>query len=164
MPVSTTVKVEGVKEAIKELGRISPELRKQFNRDAKGIMAPVVQDAKARYPQLPLSGMARAWTDASGRKILPWDIAKVRRGVRLKIDTSRKNRNVIYLQQSDRAGAAFESAGRVSQDAFARALGPLRNFDTRVMGPALSRRANDVERGIGRLVRDVMNRTGRRVR
>lgn len=163
MSVSATIKVEGVKDAIKELGRISPELRKQFNRDAQGIMAPVVLDAKSRYPDLPLSGMARAWRDASGRQILPWDIAKVRRGLRLKIDTSRKNLNVIYLQQNDRAGAAFESAGRASQDAFARALGPLRNFDTRVMGPALSRRANSVEDGIQRIVRDVMRRTGRRI-
>lgn len=163
MPVSATIKVEGVKEAIKELGRISPELRKQFNRDAQGIMAPVISDAKSRYPQLPLSGMARAWRDGSGRVITPWDINKVRRGLRLKIDTSKKNLNVIYLQQNDRAGAAFESAGRRSQDAFARALGPLKNFDTRVMGPVLSRRANSVEDGIGRIVRDVMRRTGRRI-
>lgn len=164
MPVSTTVKVEGVKEAIKELGRIDPALKKRFTRDAQAIVDPVLRDAKARYPELPLSGMARAWTDESGRQILPWDLRKVRRGVRFKVDTSRKNVNTIYVQQADRAGAVFEAAGRRSQDQFARALGPLRAERSRVLGPALERRANDVQTGIRRLVDQVARQTGRRLR
>ena len=163
MPVSTTIKVEGVKDAIKELGRIDPALRKQFNRDAAAVVDPVIRDARSSYPLLPLSGMARAWTDASGRKILPWDIRVVRRGVRFKVDTSRKRVNTIYVQQASQAGSVFEGAGRRSYDQFARALGSLRAEDTRVLGPALRRRQYEVTRGITKLVNDVMFRTNRKL-
>jgi hypothetical protein len=35
-----SVEVSGVKSAIKELRKIDPELRKQFNKDAKEVVRP----------------------------------------------------------------------------------------------------------------------------
>jgi hypothetical protein len=41
-----SVEVSGVKSAIKELRKIDPELRKQFNKDAKEVVRPVIEAAK----------------------------------------------------------------------------------------------------------------------
>jgi len=38
----TSISLVGVEDAIKALRKIDPELRKQFNRDAKDIAAPAV--------------------------------------------------------------------------------------------------------------------------
>ena len=164
MPVNTSVELVGVQDAIKALRKIDPELRKQFNRDAKNIAEPVLNKARQDYPELPLSGMARNWKDKSGRPIFPWNANKARRGLRVKIDTSRKSTNVIYLQQADRAGAVFESAGRRSDDPLARLLGPLRAHNTRVLGPALNDQQGAVERGFERLARDTMRQVQQELR
>lgn len=151
MAVDTKIELVGVEDAIKALRRIDPELRKQFNRDAREIAKPAVDQAKTDYPVIPLSGFARKW-----KEILPWDINRVRRSVRVKIDTSRKSTNVIYLQQADRGAAVFESAGRKSPNALSEALGPLGAFQTRVLGPALAKQEGAVERGFEKLARDTM--------
>jgi hypothetical protein len=63
--------VVGVKETIKALREIDPQFRKDFNKGARAVVAPMVAEAKARYPSLPLSGMARAWTPRQF-SIFPW--------------------------------------------------------------------------------------------
>lgn len=164
MAVDTRIELIGVQDAIKALRKIDPELRKQFNRDAKAIAEPVLSQARAQYPELPLSGMARNWKDKSGRLIFPWNANKARRGLRVKIDTSRKSTNVIYLQQADRAGAVFEAAGRRSDDPLGRLLGPLRAHNTRVLGPALNDQRGTVERGFEQLARDTMRQVQQELR
>jgi hypothetical protein len=62
MPATMKTEVVGVKETIKALREIDPQFRKDFNKGARAVVAPMVAEAKARYPSLPLSGMARAWT------------------------------------------------------------------------------------------------------
>jgi len=47
---TTSTQVAGVQDAIKALRKIDPELRKQFNRDVKQIVAPVVDAAGRAYP------------------------------------------------------------------------------------------------------------------
>jgi len=69
--------IKGAKQAIISLRKIDPEYRKDFNREAKNIAAPLVADAKAAYPEIPLSGMAQLWTN-NGRELLPWSVTKVR--------------------------------------------------------------------------------------
>lgn len=164
MAVDTRIELIGVQDAIKALRKIDPELRKQFNRDAKAIAEPVLNKARQDYPELPLSGMARNWKDKSGRPIFPWNANKARRGLRVKIDTSRKSTNVIYLQQADRAGAVFEAAGRRSDHPLGRLLGPLRAHNTRVLGPALDDQRGAVERGFERLARDTMRQVQQELR
>ena len=164
MAVDTKIELIGVQDAIKALRKIDPELRKQFNRDAKAIAEPVLNKARQDYPELPLSGMARNWKDKSGRAIFPWNANKARRGLRVKIDTSRKSTNVIYLQQADPAGAVFEGAGRRSDHPIGRLLGPLRAHNSRVLGPALNDQRGDVERGFERLARDTMRQVQQELR
>ena len=65
-----TVEINGVKETIRDLGKIDPELRKQFIRDAKKVARPIVELARAKYPTKYLSGMGRKW-ESRGRLLFP---------------------------------------------------------------------------------------------
>lgn len=159
MPVKANVEVRGVQDAVRALRRIDPQLRKQFNRDAKTIAEPVLRQARQDYPLMPLSGMARRWSN-----ILPWDVVKARRGLGVKIDTSRKSQNVILLRNRDKAASVFEMAGRRQVDEFAKALGPLRAHRSRVLGPALQERLPEVMRGFERLTASVVARVNRELR
>ena len=70
--VSTT-EVRGLKDALKVLKKLEPDLRKQVGKDYTKIVAGVVKDAKALVPkQPPLSGMARNWKTPSGFVMTPW--------------------------------------------------------------------------------------------
>jgi predicted phage tail protein len=51
MTALTQIEVVGAKEAIKALRRIDPELRKQFNRDARAIVKPALDEIKKSYPE-----------------------------------------------------------------------------------------------------------------
>jgi hypothetical protein len=46
-----SVEVSGVKSAIKELRKIDPELRKQFNKDAKEVVRPSLKPPKQTTQQ-----------------------------------------------------------------------------------------------------------------
>ncbi len=43
-----TVKVEGLSEFLRALKRYAPEVRKEFNKQARGVLSVIVADAKAR--------------------------------------------------------------------------------------------------------------------
>lgn len=164
MAASTRIEIVGLKEAVRALNSIEPGLRREFTRQAGAVAKPVIAAARGDYPDPPLSGMRNRWRDSQGREILPWDVGKARRGLRVKVDTRRKARNVILIQQADRAGTVYEAAGRRTQGPFARALGPLGPFRTRVLGQALSNQEGAVERALERLALDVVNRVDRQVR
>ena len=64
-----TIKVYGVKAALKELNKINPSLRRQFTKRYKDIVKPVLQQAKLDFPKSPpLTGMGRPHTRLGG-----WD-------------------------------------------------------------------------------------------
>ena len=73
MTVNSSIEVVGVRDAIRSLNKIQPGLRKQFVADANRIAAPAIQEVQRGYAQIPLSGMARAWTQ-NGKKIFPFSI------------------------------------------------------------------------------------------
>jgi hypothetical protein len=78
-----TIKVYGVKSALKELNKINPSLRRQFTKRYKDIVKPVLKQAKIDFPKSPpLSGMGRPHTRLGG-----WDGGLVAKGVVAKIDT-----------------------------------------------------------------------------
>ena len=69
MAVDTAVTIAGVKETLRELQKMEPELAKQIKKDFKDVVKPIVDDARSKIVQLPLSGFARKWKDS---KIFPW--------------------------------------------------------------------------------------------
>ena len=147
--MTATIKTEivGAKDAIKGLRKIDPELRKQFNRDVKAITRPVVDQAKSKYPAMPLSGMSRIWT-AGTRQLLPWEQSKARSGVQVKIDTSKRAVSVIRIQQKDPAASIYELAGKQGNNPKGRAF--INNLEARfgraqrVLWPTYDANANQV--------------------
>ena len=52
MPVSTTIQVAGVKDAINNLKKLDPELQKEFKAKATEIAQPAIDAGKAAYAPL----------------------------------------------------------------------------------------------------------------
>ena len=160
--IDMKTEVKGAKEAIISLRKIDPEYRKDFNREAKNIAAPLVSAAKAAYPEMPLSGMKHKWIDKQGRELLPWSVAKVRAGVKLKTATRKSAASVLYITQSTPTGAIFEVAGLANPGAnFNRNL---RSKNSRVLWPTADKYLPEVTRGLVKLVDDVMEKVDRETR
>jgi mRNA-degrading endonuclease RelE of RelBE toxin-antitoxin system len=158
MTVNTRTEIVGAKEAIKALRKIDPELRKQFNRDAKQIVQPIIDDAKNRYPQQLLSGMTRKWTQRGNQKF-PYDVRKAQRGLKFKADTSRRAGSVIRVTQTDPAAAIIEFAGKnpnplgTQLDAFGRA--------SRFLWPAAERQLPKVQAEMEKAVLDAVRKVAK---
>lgn len=144
MPATITAEAVGVKDTIKALRRVDPEYRKQFTRDIKRVVAPLVSEAKSLYPEMPLSGMARAWGN-----VFPWQVSRVRSSVKVKTSTRRGASSVVYVSQGSPAGVVFETVTTGNN------LGRnIRARSDRVLWPTADRHAGEIAVGVERIVRD----------
>jgi len=160
MTTNTSIEVVGVRDAIRSLNKIEPGLRKQFVADATRIAQPAIQEVQRGYSQIPLSGMARQWTQ-NGKKIFPFSIARAISGVKLKVDASREATSLIYITQTYVAAAVFEAAGRANQNSLGDSLGRLSPGHTRILGPAVFRKRREIEREMLSATNQVKNRVQR---
>lgn len=163
MTVQTQCQVVGVRDAIRSLNKVEPGLRKQFNQDAKVIAEPAIRHVQESYVKLPLSGMARNWTQGGAKKF-PFSIDKARRGVKLKIDAARDALAIINIQQTDAAAAIFETAGRRNVNPLGTQLGPLAPAHTRILGPAVFRRRRQVEGSMKELAQRAVERVNKELK
>lgn len=156
----TTVRVEGVKQAIVELRKIDPELRKTFNANVRQITKPLVDDAKRVYrgTQFP-SGTKRNWSQ-NGRVKFPLDNAKAVRGVKSKISTSKRNASTILVGQFDPGAAIYEfaAAGNLGNS-----FGKKNGGTPRVMWPAADRNLDAVTANMAALVEQASDEITRRL-
>ena len=162
MPVQTTVRVDGVKDAVNQLGKIDKQLQKQFKADATRIAEPALDAGRRSYARMSneadpyaLSGMSRKWT-SDGRKIFPFTVAKAVKGVQMKFDTRRKAIGVILIIQKDVAAAVFETAGRKTSNKLGKSLGAIDSGATRLLQPAVDGAKDKVEKEMRQLVKDVI--------
>ena len=162
MPVQTTVRVDGVKDAVNQLGKIDKQLQKQFKADATRIAEPALDAGRRSYARMSneadpyaLSGMSRKWTQ-DGRKIFPFTVAKAVKGVQMKFDTRRKAIGVILIIQKDVAAAVFETAGRKTSNKLGKSLGAIDSGATRLLQPAVDGAKDKVEKEMRQLVKDVI--------
>ena len=138
------IKVVGIKDTLKDLRTLDPQARKQFARDAKQIAAPITNEAKGNYPQLPLRGMKYRWRQR-GRDLLPWDARRARSGVTVKIDAGRRRDGVITIIQKDPAASIIEFSS--NNNRLGRSLSTLAwGTPARVMWPAADNHLKDVTR------------------
>ena len=167
MTVDAKIQVFGVKEALKELKELDPQLRKDLNKKAKDVVSPATNAIKNAYPNRFLSGMARPWTQRGNRKF-PYDRTAAQKAVGLKIDTGKKNRGTIVIIQKDPAASIIDMAGKAGGqspqgarfvDAITAQFGP----PSRVMWPTYERNADAVERNMVDLVQDLMDTIGKRM-
>ena len=149
MPAQLTSEVVGVKDTIKQLRQLDPELRKQFNRDIKAALAPVISKVKASYPRMPLSGMVNEWTPnlEAGYTIFPWTISKVKSGLTVKT-SPRKNKNaVVYISQANPGAVLFETVGLGNE------LGRnIRTVSPRLLWPIVDEMTPAIIKGVDEIV------------
>ena len=167
MSVSAKIEVYGIKDALKELNKIDPVLRKQITKDAKAVAKPVVSDAQSKYPPTILSGMKYSWTQKSKQKF-PYDQGKARKGVTVKVDTGKKNVGTIVIIQKDPAAAIIDMEGKkggtsAQSDRFISALTMMFGMPSRVMWPAYDSNADAVNKNMVELVEQVMSAVGRKM-
>ena len=168
MPAGAEITVAGIKDTLKTLNKLAPELRKEFNLNYKRVVQPVVDNAKSRVPlEAPLSGMQRNF-----KKLGAWDGSKVQRGIASKIDT-RKSRSknaadlgdletvgALYVLSKTGYGAMFDMAGkRSSSSPFVQALQARWGSASRSMWPAWESTRGQVESAVSELVAQVEKTT-----
>lgn len=148
MTVDTTMSVVGINEAIRSLNKIQPGLRKEFNNEARAIGAPAVNAVRSAYRFVPLSGMERKWAGpaVNGRKVFPWNLDKARKGVDVVFNTDRRSTGTINIVQRDIGSAIFETAGRKTSNPLGNALGPVSPGRTRIIGPVVYSKINEIEK------------------
>ena len=147
MPATVKMEVIGVKETVKALRQVDPEIRKQFNRDIKAVLQPALSKIKSSYPAMPLSGMSRFWATNSGYEIFPWNVSKVKRGVTVKTSTRRNKNSVVYISQANPAGVLFETVTLGNE------LGRnIRTVSPRIMWPVIDEMQPQITEGVGEIV------------
>jgi hypothetical protein len=149
MPATVKTEIVGVKDTVKALRRIDPELRKEFNRDMKNVLASTVAEMKAGYPDKLMSGTVRDWTPnlERGYQIFPWNATKVRRGVTVKTATRKNKNSVVYVSQSVPGGILFETVSLNNE------LGRnIRTIAPRSMWPVIDRNQAEITEGVRKIV------------
>jgi hypothetical protein len=153
------MQIVGAKEAVRSLNKLEPGLRKQFAADATRIAQPAISEAQRRYNSVgvPLSGMTRNWA-SNGRKIFPYNVSKASRGVKIKLQGDRRVTSVILIEQRDAATAVWESAGRKTENALGNALGFIKPNTSRVLGPSVFSRRNEISGEMEKAILEVTRR------
>ena len=167
--MTATIKTDlvGVRDAVASLNKIEPGLRKQFAAELNQIAAPAIQAAQSRYAAagVPLTGMLKTWS-YSYRTLFPYDPGKAAKGVKVKLDTRRNATGVINIVQTDVAANIFETAGRKNSSSFSDNLSAIfgtlpRKGRTRIFGPAVYSKINEVTKEIERAALRVINQVNR---
>lgn len=148
MPAELKIERVDVRETIKALRKIDPEVAKEFRKGIRDVLKPVMSEIKTGYPPLPLSGMQYKWTPRD-YAILPWDVGQARRGVKLKISTRRDRNSVVYISQGYPAAVIFEAIQSSNVPLGQR----IRAREPRNIWPTVDRHTEEINRGVGDLVR-----------
>ena len=157
--MAKTPEIEGVKEAVRALRKIDPEMRKTFNANVKAVVAPMTSAMQSNYDDMRFpSGTKRKWgtqaVGAKARKINPLTAASARRGVKVKIDTGRKSGAAFTVMQTNPGAAIFDMAGNGTPlgRAFTAKFG---RSSSRVMWPNAEVHLDDVRENLVELIQEI---------
>ena len=159
MAVNTSIEVAGVADAIRKLNKLEPGLRKKFVAEVNDIAEPALSKARQAYRFVPISGLERNWAGPAvrGRKVAPLTLEKARKGLKVKVDTSRKATSTIYIQQTDPGWAIFETAGRKTSNRLGDSLGPTEPGRTRLFGRVIFAVSDEIQEKIAKHTLAVVN-------
>lgn len=162
--MSATPQVTGVKEALKTLRQLDPEMRQQFNDDAKQIAQPAISAAAAKYQTISLpSGFNRRWR-VNNRIIFPATRTRMGNRIKLKIDTRQKANSVIKIVNTDAGATIIEWAGVKTYNPLAAALNYRTSSATpRVMWPVVESFVPDIRNGLEKSLDTVERELNRRL-
>ena len=176
MTAFATVEIVGLKEALKELKDIYPKLRREFTKDFRKVVDPVIKTAKAKVPQEPpLSGWGRKWTTKSGRQLTPWvgsigdDYIKAKVSAKKPREWAGRVTNlaVFSVAWSGAINTLYDLAGRKSSGDTERGARMIRALEarhgkaSRVLWPAYEMNREEVERQTAQIVDGVMRAVNR---
>jgi hypothetical protein len=168
MSTTTHVTVTGVKETLRELNKIEPELRKEIVSDFKQIVAPIIAEVRGNLPATPpLSGFGRNWKAGA---IFPWSTTVVSKSIAAKVNTRKRGNSlaVLAVVMKSAAGTVADMSGKRGGTtprgermiaALQERFGPASRF----MWPAFERRSNQIEGEIERVADKVAEATTRRL-
>lgn len=109
------VVVQGVVGLRKALAKYAPELKKQYDKELREAMKPIVLNAKSRVPQQ-IFGGDNNWSNNPG-KFPKYDPRVIRRGLTYSVAGKRSQSGFVSLAtlfNKSAAGAIAETAGRVN--------------------------------------------------
>jgi len=129
--INYRILMQGITENIIALERFAPDLKRQLNKEIRGILAPIVLEAKSYLPsndEIHPSGWQKGGfkrfngigplSQDQTRGFIAYDAERAKSGIKQTAATSKKNntgfRNTYGVIQRDPAGAIFETAGRGS--------------------------------------------------
>jgi hypothetical protein len=166
--MNVDVTVRGIPQALRELKKLSPELRREIPDRFKTAAAPVLSEARRLVPDRPLSGWG-----PGGR--LGWKPSTVRRSISLRFRATRGRRRTVgdftVLALSSGKSPAlqvYDIAGRKGRtrteqgDAMVAALNR-RARASRVMWEAVERKEPYIRNEIAAVTRDIELLTSRRI-
>lgn len=131
------VKIIGVEDDIKAFRKLAPELKKELDKEIKGLLRPILIEAQSLYPstdQVRPSGWRKGGfkrfngigplAPDQTRGFVAYDGSRAKAGLRTVTPKTRKNTTGFVgfygIVQRDTGGAIFETAGRGSQASRAR--------------------------------------------
>jgi hypothetical protein len=129
--INYKVVMQGLTENIIALERFAPDLKRELNKEVRGILAPIVQEAKGYLPsngEIHPSGWQKGGfkrfngigplAQDQTRGFIAYDAERAKSGIKQTAATSKKNgtgfSNTYGVVQRDPGGAIFETAGRGS--------------------------------------------------
>ncbi len=170
MPVSTSIEVVGVKDALAALNKIDKKARRALTQDFKQIIAPVTYDIQARIPRKPpLSGMAYKWTTSTGFQMFPFNGQpnKVVAGVSGKKVREFRGRSTnlatFFVRYSGPSALLIDMSGKgkvptKKGNQMVQSLNARYGTSSRFVWPAWERNKDQVEGRVQKLIDELMKR------
>jgi hypothetical protein len=126
------VKILNVKEDIRAFQKLAPELKKELDKEIKGLLRPILVQAQSLYPatdQVRPSGWRKGgfksfsgigpMTQEQTRGFIAYDGTRAKQGLKTVTPKAKKGASGFTgfygIVQRDTAGAIFETAGRGSK-------------------------------------------------
>ena len=121
------VEVVGLKEAIKAMRKIQPDLDKELKKELREVLKPIVKKSKSYVP-MNIVGLSNWVTTFKPNQItakssmfrrFPYFVAaEVKKGIKSEIFPTKPNRSgfvsLVRIVNKSRAGAIYETAGRAN--------------------------------------------------
>ena len=162
MAAKTSVTIVGVKETLRELQKLEPEMAKEIKRDFKQIVDPIVKDARVQVVKLPLSGFGRQWRSG---QLTPWSQNAVSKSIIARFSNRKRGNSlaVFSVTMKSPIGTVFDIAGRSNANRLGAVLSTLYGAPSRLMWPTYEKNAEKVNNNLRKLVERITDATNRRL-
>lgn len=167
--------IKGLQHAFRTLKQIDPKLEKEAKKRLKGDVKPIVTDAKSRIPgspplsrwTVPKAGGVIDIKDKktvryAGKSRLPvWNSGSAKRRIgvslaRKRVKGFKGRRTLIAVRQMDASGAAFDMAGRATNNTFGQNLSSATGLKaSRYMWPAAEKHMGAVRNSIKDSIKEI---------